>query len=113
MYSTALIVVVTKEFARMTSRSCAKAIALPSLKIPAIFGTFCDKMADNDGHGTTLRQTLVECLTDILSPEQHVRSSAEERLKLLEVTEGKMLCVHNKLQIYRKVRNSMTNMYDH
>ena len=75
-----------------------------ALKIPAISRELCDNMADNLANGAALRQTLVGCLTDILSPEHHVRSSAEERLKLLEVTEGKInicfLCVNGALQNY-------------
>ena len=47
-------------------------------------------MADQgSSDGLALRETLIESLTHILSPEQHVRSQAENRLKLLEVTEGK------------------------
>ena len=38
-----------------------------------------------------LREALIECLSHILSPEQQLRSNAEERLKLLEVTEGSRL----------------------
>ncbi|XP_046853587.1 importin-9-like [Xenia sp. Carnegie-2017] len=34
-----------------------------------------------------LREALIECLSHILSPEQQLRLNAEERLKLLEVTE--------------------------
>ena len=45
-----------------------------------------DQGSNND---LALRETLIECLTHILSPEQHIRSEAENRLKLLEVTEGK------------------------
>ena len=46
--------------------------------------------ADHGGsNNLALRETLIECLTHILSPEQHIRSKAEEKLKLLEVTEGK------------------------
>ena len=49
------------------------------------------KMADQgSSENLVLRETLIECLTHILSPEQHVRSNAENKLKLLEVTEGKI-----------------------
>ncbi|GAA6094027.1 importin-9 isoform X1 [Tachysurus ichikawai] len=36
-----------------------------------------------------LKEALIETLTAILSPVQEVRASAEEQIKVLEVTEGK------------------------
>lgn len=36
-----------------------------------------------------LREALIETLTNILSPQAQVRKSAEEQIKILEVTEGK------------------------
>ena len=51
-------------------------------------------MADQgSSNNSALRETLIECLTHILSPEQHIRSNAEDRLKLLEVTEGKVTII--------------------
>lgn len=52
-------------------------------------------MAEQEGNNDiVLRETLIECLTHILSPEQSIRSAAEERLKLLEVTESKMIKIY-------------------
>jgi len=36
-----------------------------------------------------LKDTLIDALNAILSPVQEVRAAAEERIKVLEVTEGK------------------------
>lgn len=36
-----------------------------------------------------LKETLIDALNAILSPVQEVRAAAEERIKVLEVTEGK------------------------
>jgi hypothetical protein len=56
-------------------------------------------MADEGSYNNlALRETLIECLTHILSPEHHVRSKAEESLKLLEVTEGKVTIMKNTVQ---------------
>ena len=63
-------------------------------------------MADQgSSNNSALRETLIECLTHILSPEQHIRSNAEDRLKLLEVTEGKVTIIKN-----TSSDNSLTNM---
>lgn len=37
-----------------------------------------------------LKEALIETLTAILSPVQEVRAGAEEQIKVLEVTEGKV-----------------------
>lgn len=39
----------------------------------------------------SLKQALIESLTAILSPDQQARQQAEEQLKVLEVTEGKII----------------------
>lgn len=39
----------------------------------------------------SLKQALVESLTAILSSDQQARQMAEEQLKVLEVTEGKII----------------------
>lgn len=38
-----------------------------------------------------LKEALIETLTAILSPVHEVRAAAEEQIKVLEVTEGKVL----------------------
>ena len=86
-------VVVAKEFGKLMLHAHAQKLYYCSLKIPAIAAQIPYKMADKECSGATLRHTLIECLTDILSPEQHIRSSSEDRLKLLEVTEGKKFSV--------------------
>ena len=40
----------------------------------------------------SLKEALYENLTAILSPDQHVRLAAENEIKVLELTEGNMLC---------------------
>lgn len=37
-----------------------------------------------------LKEALIDTLTAILSPVQEVRAAAEEQIKVLEVTEGKL-----------------------
>jgi hypothetical protein len=57
-------------------------------------------MADEgSSDNLALRETLIECLTHTLSPQQHVRSSAEDRLKLLEVTEGKITIMETQYNV--------------
>lgn len=47
----------------------------------------------------SLKQALIDSLTAILSPDQQSRQMAEEQLKVLEVTEGR---VCELLKIYRE-----------
>lgn len=62
-----------------------------ALKIPAINQYLAHKMADlGSNNYVAFREALVECLTHILSPELQLRSKAEEKVKLLEVTEGNL-----------------------
>ncbi len=39
----------------------------------------------------SLKKALIESLTAILSPQQEIRIHGEEQIKLLEVTEGKLI----------------------
>ena len=41
----------------------------------------------------SLKKALIESLTAILSPQQEIRIHGEEQIKLLEVTEGKLIVV--------------------
>ena len=45
-----------------------------------------------DDRNRSLKQALIDSLTAILSPDQQSRQMAEEQLKVLEVTEGR-ICV--------------------
>ena len=49
-------------------------------------------MAAVEDRNRSLKQALVESLSAILSPDQQSRQTAEEQLKVLEVTEGKNVC---------------------
>ena len=49
-------------------------------------------MASTEDRNRSLKQALVESLSAILSPDQQSRQTAEEQLKVLEVTEGKNVC---------------------
>lgn len=46
-----------------------------------------------DERNRSLKQALIESLTAILSPDQQARQLAEEQLKVLEVTEGEIICL--------------------
>ena len=43
-----------------------------------------------DDRNRSLKQALIDSLTAILSPDQQSRQMAEEQLKVLEVTEGRI-----------------------
>ena len=43
-----------------------------------------------DDRNRSLKQALIDSLTVILSPDQQSRQMAEEQLKVLEVTEGRI-----------------------
>ena len=49
-------------------------------------------MAAVEDRNRSLKQALVESLSAFLSPDQQSRQTAEEQLKVLEVTEGKNVC---------------------
>ena len=43
-----------------------------------------------ESNADPLKQALIDSLTAILSPDQQSRQMAEEQLKVLEVTEGRI-----------------------
>ena len=47
--------------------------------------------ADEGNRSLNLKQVLIESLGAILLPDQQIRKTAEEQLKVLEVTEGTRL----------------------
>jgi len=68
-----------------------------SSKFPAIFDCharasqiFESNMATASERSQSLKETLIESLTAILSPDQNIRRMGEDQLKVLEVTEGEL-----------------------
>lgn len=55
------------------------------------FPSISNMAAAADERNRSLKQALIESLTAILSPDQQARQLAEEQLKVLEVTEGKII----------------------
>lgn len=63
-------------------------------------------IAGDDNLSRSLKEALYETLTAILSPIQEVRTTAEEQIKALEVTEGMNVKfgVFNDVDKYPKVK---------
>jgi len=55
------------------------------------FPSISNMAAAAEERNRSLKQALIESLTAILSPDQQARQLAEEQLKVLEVTEGKII----------------------
>ena len=72
-------------------KSCSKIFPPKYSHARNFFPSIFNMAAAADERNRSLKQALIESLTAILSPDQQARQLAEEQLKVLEVTEGKII----------------------
>lgn len=72
-------------------KSCLKIFPPNYSHARNFFPSISNMAAAADERNRSLKQALIESLTAILSPDQQARQLAEEQLKVLEVTEGKII----------------------
>lgn len=72
-------------------QSCLKIFPPKYSHARNFFPSISNMAAAAEERNRSLKQALIESLTAILSPDQQARQQAEEQLKVLEVTEGKII----------------------